>query len=77
MGKWGSSFFWNCWKYKDDSKNAIKKGENVSSFSDSCIWSGSGNFSLLLRDRDKLPVAVQMQLPGKLEAFSWIFIAFL
>ena len=37
-------------KFNADSENAIKNGENVSNFSDNCIWTGSGKLSVLLRE---------------------------
>ena len=39
-------FFWKCYKFNVDSKNAIKKHQNVFGFSDKSIWSDSGNLSL-------------------------------
>ena len=50
LGDEAHHFEQNVWKFKDDSKNAIKTGENVSSFPVSSIWIGSGNLSILLRE---------------------------
>ena len=42
-------FLKKCSKLHVDSKNAIKKQQNVFGFLDNCIWIGSGKLSLLWR----------------------------
>ena len=53
-----SSFFSKCYKFNVDSKDVIKMQENNFGFSDNCIWSGSGKFSLLLQEYSYLAVSV-------------------
>ena len=43
-------FFSKCLKFNVDFKNAIKILEKAFSFSDNCIWIGSGKLSLILRE---------------------------
>ena len=40
------TFFSKCLKFNVDAKNARKNWKKVFSFSDNCIWIGSGKFSL-------------------------------
>ena len=39
-----------CSKFNAESKNSIKIAENVSSFEDNCILTGSGKLSALVRE---------------------------
>ena len=43
-------FFSKCSNFNVDFKTAIKSSEKVFSFSDNCLWTGSGKFFLLLRE---------------------------
>ena len=40
------NFFLKCLKFNLDSKNAMKKQQNVFAFLQNCIWIGNGLFSL-------------------------------
>ena len=47
---WGSSFFWKCWKFNVDFKNAEKNWEKTFGFWDISIWIGCIKLSLLKRE---------------------------
>ena len=45
----GHTFFWKCWKFNVDFRNAEKNWETVFCFYDNSIWSGWVSLSLLTR----------------------------
>ena len=49
MSYYEADFFSKYSKFNAESKNLIKNEENVSSFPDKCIWTGSGKLSIITR----------------------------
>ena len=56
--KYQGHFFSKYSKFYLESKNAIKHSEKVFRFPDNCIWTGSGNLYVLLREYSPLPLNV-------------------
>ena len=42
--------FSKCSKFNADLENPVENAKNILSFSDNCIWNGSGQLSVLLRE---------------------------